>query len=38
MDLPDAHPGLQVEDLGQACRVLNALFGLTFAEPTEVGA
>lgn len=33
MDLRDAHLGLQVEDLDQACRVLNELFGLTFAEP-----
>ena len=33
MDLQDAHLGLQVESLEQACTLLNRLFGLTFAEP-----
>jgi catechol 2,3-dioxygenase-like lactoylglutathione lyase family enzyme len=33
VNLRDAHIGLQVEDLDQACRTLHDLFGLTFAEP-----
>ena len=33
MDLRDAHIGIQVEDLAEACALLTELFGLTFAEP-----
>lgn len=31
--LQDAHLGIQVENLEQACALLGDLFGLTFAEP-----
>lgn len=33
MDLQDAHIGIQVHDLTEACALLTELFGLTFAEP-----
>jgi catechol 2,3-dioxygenase-like lactoylglutathione lyase family enzyme len=33
MDLQDAHIGIQVENLSEACELLSELLGLTFAEP-----
>ena len=33
MDLQDAHIGIQVQDLTEACALLTEMFGLTFAEP-----
>jgi catechol 2,3-dioxygenase-like lactoylglutathione lyase family enzyme len=35
MDMKDAHIGIQVTDLGQACTTLTELLGLTFAEPIQ---
>ncbi len=33
MDMKDAHIGIQVADLEQACGLLNSVLGLTFADP-----
>jgi len=35
MDMKDAHIGIQVENLDQACATLTDLLGLTFAEPIK---